>query len=273
MKKNERPPFCFLHIPKTGGVTFHNILIDQYSGEKRMSLVSKEQSKVFFDLPAEEKKDYKLVKGHFWFDFEHFSPTPDSVYFTFLRKPISRTVSHYWFLFQNPRHWFYKEMMANNYSLLELYKNGKVLNLDNCMVRFLCGNIFKPWGEIDETDLAVAKNNFDKHFQHFGINEYYDESLLILANQLGWKPPYYARLNQGTKKKKEPFDIETQELMVRYNAMDEKLYAYALEKFKIKLKENSALLEKQLPAFREKNKTYWTWRVWLYKYVGSDIFK
>ena len=214
-----------------------------------------------------------MVKGHFWFDFERFSPTSDSVYFTFLRKPISRTVSHYWFLYQNPRHWFYKEMMENNYTLLELYKNGKVLNLDNCMIRFLSGNIFKSWGEINETDYNIAKDNFDKHFQHFGINEYYDESLLILAKQLGWKTPNYARLNLGTKKKNESFDKETQELMAHYNQFDERLYQHALAKFQIMLKENAAMLEKELPAYREKNKTYWTWRVWLYKYIGSDIFK
>lgn len=164
-------------------------------------------------------------------------------------------------------------MMENNYTLLELYKNGKVLNLDNCMIRFLSGNIFKPWGEIDETDYQLAKDNFDKHFQHFGINEYYDESLLILAKQLGWKTPYYARLNLGVKKKNEPFDKETQELMVHYNRFDERLYQHALAKFQILLKENAAMLEAELPAYREKNKTYWTWRVWLYKYMGSDIFK
>ena len=164
-------------------------------------------------------------------------------------------------------------MMANNYTLRELYENHKVLNLDNCMVRFISGSIFKPWGEIDETDLQLAKNNFDKHFQYFGINEYYDESILILAKQLGWENPNYARLNEGTKKKKEPFDKATEELMIRYNKFDEELYQYALAKFQVILKENTTYLANELPAYREKNKTYWTARTWLYKYVGLDIFK
>lgn len=271
--KNEQPPFCFLHIPKTGGVTFHNVLIDMFPGKKRISFVSREEAYRFFALPPEQKFDYKLVKGHFWFDADKFSPAPGSVFFTFLREPIARSISHYFFLYQNPKHWFYDEMKQHQYTMKQMLETGKVLNLDNCMVRFLSGNVMNGWDRMDEKDLQTAIQNFDKYFTHFGINEYYDESLLILAEQMGWKMPCYARLNEGTKKKKEPFDDETQKLLVHFNRLDEKLYQHGLAKFKLLLKEREQMLQRKLPLYKEANKKYWSWRVKLYPYLGSRMFR
>ena len=269
----ETAPFCFLHIPKTGGVTFHNVLVDQFAWKKRISFSSKQQAEAYYNKPATDKRNYKLIKGHFWFDFEKFSPTPDSIYFTFLRQPTDRMVSHYYFMYQNPKHWFYTEMTTNNYSLKQLLVNGKVLNMDNCMVRFLSGNVLKPWGELDLSDLALAIKNFDTYFTHFGINEFYDESLLIVANELGWKTPYYARLNIGTMKKKDPFDAETLQLMKHFNSLDLLLYEHAMQKFKVKLEDNKNLLQSKLASFKEENKKYSTWRVKLYPYLGSRLFR
>ena len=272
MKKNDSP-FCFIHIPKTGGVTLHSVLIDQYPFKKRMSFVAKHEAHKFYDLPDAEKATYKLLKGHIWFDAEKFSANKDTIFFTYLRQPIQRTISHYYYLFQNPNHRLHKEMTENNYSLKQLYNMGKVLNLDNCMVRFISGNCNKDWDTMNEDDLALAIANFDKYFNHFGIQEYYDESLLILANQLGWKSPFYSRLNEGNKKKKEPFDAETQQMMIHFNRLDEKLYKHALDKFLLLKEEHKDMLAKQLPVFQKKNKGYWTLRAFVYPYLGSRVYR
>ncbi|MFN8323588.1 MAG: sulfotransferase family 2 domain-containing protein [Chitinophagales bacterium] len=270
---NSKPPFCFVHIPKTGGVTFHNILIDQYPCEKRITFVSRPEAKHYFDLPEAQKLPYKLVKGHLWFDEKKFSPSNQTIFYTFLRKPVNRTISHYFFLFQNKKHWFYKEITANQYSLKQLYDLGKVVNLDNCMVRFISGNVSKPWDSMSNSDLDLAIHNLDKYFHHFGISEYYDESLLILAKQLGWKTPYYSRLNEGSMKSKEPFDADTLELITHFNRLDEKLYQHALNRFLPLLKDNEQLLEQQLELFRIANKNYSSLRARLYPYLGSIVFR
>lgn len=154
-----------------------------------------------------------------------------------------------------------------------MLETGLVLNLDNCMVRFLSGNVMNGWDKMNESDLQTAISNFDKHFTHFGINEYYDESMLILAHNMGWKLPCYARLNEGTKKKKEPFDAETQQMILHFNRLDAKLYEHGLKKFQEKIKEHQSMLDGKLPVYREANKTYRSWRVMLYPYLGSRMFR
>ena len=87
MSKMEQPPFCFLHIPKTGGVTFYNILLDQFSGKERASMVSREEAVQHSLLPVEKKMKYQLVKGHFWFDAEKL----DKVFFNIISNAFKYT--------------------------------------------------------------------------------------------------------------------------------------------------------------------------------------
>jgi len=245
-------PFIFLHIPKTGGVTFHNILTNQYRFEKHFLCKLKELAK-WNDLSAIEKLKYAVVKGHFPFGGEHFYPGK-CTYFTFLRDPAKRIVSHYQHIKSTPSHKLFSKVNHPEYSLAKFLQNGDALLFDNCFVRFLSGAHQKKWGEINESDLALAIENFDKYFAHFGLVEEYDKSLLMLTYELGWKTPYYVSLNKSKPESKFAIDQETETLITRFSKYDKILWEHAQSKFYLKVEKYKTQLEHDLEDFRQKNK-------------------
>lgn len=244
-------PFIFLHIPKTGGVTFHNILTSQYRFENQFLCKLKELHK-WNDLSVDEKLKYVVVKGHFPFSGEKFYPGK-CTYFTFLRDPVKRIVSHYQHIKSTPGHKLFSKVNNPEYTLAKFLQNGDALLFDNCIVRFLSGTHKKNWGEINEIDLAVAISNFDKYFEHFGLVEQYDISLLMLTYELGWKEPYYVTLNKSKPESNSVIDEETEELIIRFSKYDKILWEHAKHKFNLKVERYKEQLNSDLEAFRNEN--------------------
>lgn len=245
--------FFFIHIPKTGGVTFQYILNKKYSRSKKFTLhpFNNKKWQKFSDT---QKKSFQLIKGHFRFKPDLYPG--ECIYFTFLRNPVSRLISHYNFIKTTPTHRFYKEINEHHYSLIQLIENGKIPNLDNCMVRFLAGVEGKKFGDVNENDLKLAIYNFDHYFNHFGILEKYDESLLILSYELGWNKPYYTKHNEGKlKENMNEKDASTNEAIAICTKYDEVLYRHALEKFNQKCIYYKLNLQRDLEEFIKVNAT------------------
>ena len=250
----KHPPFCFLHIPKTGGITLAYIIFNQYRYAKTFTIGSALLTESFLRLPLKERAEYEIVRGHFAFD-ERFKISDDTRFFTMLREPAKRIISHYNFLFYQTSHFFHGEMVRNNYSLKDMLTQGHMKGFDNCMVRYLSGTVLKEFGKVDEADLKAAIRNFDKYFSSFGINEFFDESLLMLSYELNWKFPYSANLNE-TKQKKitQVTDEETKRALDQCTRFDYQLYNYALAKFKEKKSFYQNQLNDDLIRLREGNR-------------------
>lgn len=83
-------PAVFLHIQKTAGTTIVRLAIDHYGYENVIS---------HGDYVGEQPSDFKrypFVSGHFGFDFAR-ELMPGRFSFTFLRDPLERIVSFYFF--------------------------------------------------------------------------------------------------------------------------------------------------------------------------------
>lgn len=250
--KTERIPFFFIHIPKTGGVTFQYILNKQYGSCRKFTLHPYNNG-LWQKLSNDAKLSYKIIKGHFRFKPDLYPGK--CIYFTFLREPEKRLLSHYNFIKTTVTHRLYREMKEKNYSLMDLVENGKIPNLDNCMVRYIAGCGEKKFGEVNESDLQKAISNFDNYFKNFGILEKYDESLLILSYELGWKTPYYTLHNEGkVNVNKSKIDSETKEAILICNRYDELLWKHACVKFEEKVKKHKEKLDLELLKFKEKNR-------------------
>jgi len=112
-------------------------------------------------------------------------------YIIFLREPIDRAISHYYFL-KDPNATLYGKPLfydyANSVSLREFYKDRKLHNLQT---RFAAGLISDklytlinlPIGE--KMILNKAINNLKNHYFGIGLKEYYSESVAILQKKLG----------------------------------------------------------------------------------------
>src|SRR5687768_14239089 len=85
----------FVHIPKTAGVTFSTILAGFYQPGV-YSIYSTAEIAKFQQLTEAQRGTYELLQGHFPYGIHDYIPRPTQ-YITFLRDPVARVVSLYYF--------------------------------------------------------------------------------------------------------------------------------------------------------------------------------
>ncbi|MFL3664073.1 MAG: hypothetical protein ACJ04Q_08725 [Flavobacteriales bacterium] len=171
----------------------------------------------FYSLPIEEKNNIRLVRGHFDYGIHnHFNQ--ESEYFTFLRKSEERLMSFYNYVKRRPENRLFDLVNEKNMSFEEfIMLNDKDGN--NGQVRKLSG--------IDGDEkimLKTAIKNIETHFPVVGLQEYFDESLLVLAHHYGWSLPFY--IKQNVSKKKKNVSNKEKKLIELHNQGDIALYSY-----------------------------------------------
>ncbi len=209
--------FCFIHIEKAGGSTLHNWLkyyIPNYLSLKPWYIWTNERQHSFSN---EELKYLKLfhpsLQGfgshivHHDLNYEQLFQSKYFLYFTFLREPTSRYLSH----FQHQKY-----VMKNSYTLESFLEESRFNN-------FMCKKIINKENGIE------AFNVLSKKFGFVGIIENFNESLLLLCqimNRKGLKPFYEKRNegNIGVKVKFTELSKNIQKRIIENNSQDIILY-------------------------------------------------
>jgi hypothetical protein len=214
-----------LHIPKTAGTSFRNILKDVYGSDNVARLDIRRNielnSKV---LRANKiKSGIKVLHGHFAYSklVESFDIAEGTPVVTWLREPAERVISNYFYLDKILR----KELNEKKKDLNILAKMEKTL-LEyaateanrNRMSKFLDG--ISP----DE-------------FFFIGFTDHYEEDLADLARLLNWKN-YNLHQHNITGSKPEVDDESLQKIR-ELNRDDYELYEHALQLREERLKSES----------------------------------
>ncbi|NJL82745.1 MAG: sulfotransferase family 2 domain-containing protein [Chloroflexaceae bacterium] len=237
-EKGAANTLIFLHVPKTAGTTLNSILDYKYKNFVIHSIYEPNQQKKideFSLLPLEDRKNIHLLRGHGIFGLHEHLPNP-SIYITLLRNPIERVVSHYFYVKRTPEHYLYNTVMSQNLSLEEYVSSGISRELNNGQVRDL--SRLKPdFSHCSREMLNLAINNVYQHFSVVGVQEKFDEFLLLLSKKLGWRDgwrgyPFYQKKNV-TKK---TFDGKTIspaaiEIIEKYNDLDIEFYEFVSKRF------------------------------------------
>ena len=95
--KDNYPDLLSIHIPKTAGRTFREILKSQYGDDKVLSLdhhYLAKRNEVLLDYPTQH---YPVVHGHLPYSMISTVSTSSSKYITWLRQPVERVLSNYYF--------------------------------------------------------------------------------------------------------------------------------------------------------------------------------
>src|ERR1700730_6485599 len=202
----------FMHIDKNAGTTIRSILHTNYAAEEflsaqpfgRMSNEGRAKTlngldeDVFELITAIQDRQPVLasVAANLPFGIHQFLERPVA-YFTFLREPVERCVSYWYFAYANRhRSPMWSILEGYEFDLYQILTDGAAFQFCNDQVRMITGN---PAFDLGEDDLRAAREIIDQRFVLAGVLESFDGCLKFLASRFGWLRPSYTRLNVGSK--------------------------------------------------------------------------
>jgi hypothetical protein len=255
---SRKETLIFIHIPKTAGITLRDIVDTQYDrhacykidGERIAESVAE-----FKALPAARKGKIRVMVGHMPFGLDEFLPQP-SRYITFLRHPVDRIVSHYYFVLRDPTNYLHEEVAGRGMTLRDYAISGIATELDNGQTRYLSNSLDLPYWKCTREHLEIAKHNL-KRCALVGLTERFDESLLMLKERLGWGRVFYMPRNVTASRIRleslTGYDLAGIETS---NALDLELYDFARTLFERQVAASYGQLRADLARFRFLNNCY-----------------
>jgi hypothetical protein len=209
-----------LHIPKTAGTSFRNILVKVY-GEKAVVRFDMINEKIYINeqlFSGTELPSYiKVIHGHFVYsELTEQIKLPHHVkHVTWLRHPVSRVISNY----------FYLAEMMNYYMQEEVHHIDIISKMQRTLTEYAADE--KNRNRISKFLAGISLSDFD----FVGLVEYFEEHLYQMSEKLGWPkqiaPVHYNAT--GRIKKGDGVDEELKTKIARWNDLDMILYKTACD--------------------------------------------
>ena len=101
----ENDLFVFTHIPKTAGTTFKRLLERQFRASQMPKIGPDYQRSVdqIKALSAQDKARVRCLSGHLPFGIHQYFPQKTLHYVGFVRDPVGRALSEYFFFARQPQ--------------------------------------------------------------------------------------------------------------------------------------------------------------------------
>ena len=227
----------FLHLPKTAGHTLYYILTNAL--KPSIGIYGDNEGETlrrFLALPQHERDMLHLAYGHMPYGLHRFVKQRYH-YVVFLRHPVDRVISAYYFVKRMPEHPLHNRL-----------KNGMTLGQFACLdennnvqTRWLCRydiigilepSKSTPWWNYRETLTEFHLQQAKECLQAcclVGFQETLSRDVLDLFGYLGLSlPDEIPRLNETSERPDlSEIDKETYEVIANHNKLDFELYQYA----------------------------------------------
>jgi hypothetical protein len=221
----------FLHIPKTGGTTFYEMLLNLFPNYEQYKVPDQDSRETLVDLYPNQLDNVKVVRQHFGYNFYKYLPRKP-IYLTFLRHPVSRLHSLYKHIKRVDNHKFHDQIVKENVSFLEFMQGDFNVTQDNAQVNMLSGLPVKHASLRPKDAYEISKMRLIE-FAFFGFQEHYDESVKLFFDTFDLEKIDYKPLNVApTKSGSNEIEKKAVELVEEKNEYDIKLYNFAVELFK-----------------------------------------
>ncbi len=263
----------FLHVHKTAGTTLHRIIEREYNP---FHIYTIEGGRVEWSidhlkkLPERRRAALQVVKGHMSFGLHEQLPQP-STYITFLRDPVERCISSYYYSKGNPFNPFYKRIREENLDIPAFLDIAPWNN--NLQCKTIAGidrREFRPvelfrrmtqsdTGKVDPdmdrwssaATLEKARENLIRYFGFIGLTERFTHSLMVLKHLFGWKLASYSSYRKSRNRPKtEALDPAILAAVEERNQFDRELYIFGKKVFTEFIERAGFDLEKEAAAFR-----------------------
>jgi hypothetical protein len=205
-----------LHIPKTAGTSLRGILFDHFgAGLAKLDLYDSGNLKFNDQVWVDRQwpKQTRAVHGHFKYDsIGGLLPSPaETPWITWVRHPVERVVSNYYFLRQVIEQRIQEQPDENLWSRMGKTIEEFVAHEANCNVM----SAFLHSAPLEQFAFIGIQDDFEQEIQH-------------MAAVLQW-PKLTNRLYNTTGNKPSSISAELRRWIEQHNALDLELYDRALQ--------------------------------------------
>lgn len=211
------PELISLHIPKTAGTSFRNILKAVYGDEEVVRFDMNENGTFLNEQPYTKSTlpRVRVIHGHFIFKSlrKEFQIPDDCKIITWVRNPVDRVISNYYYL----------------ESRLKDILNEEKRNL-NILVKMQRTLLEYARAEINRNRQAKFLNGtVPDDFDFIGIHEFFNEEVVRLSRVLQWKTIPEVLYHNKTETDKPEIQEEVIHEILELNKEDTAIYENALQ--------------------------------------------
>ncbi|MDX9689608.1 MAG: sulfotransferase family 2 domain-containing protein [Alphaproteobacteria bacterium] len=238
----------FIHIPKTAGSSVRSLIAQNYDLSQVFTFSGLPDGREWYWSRDEDYySQFSLIHGHEVFGVHKSLPQPYR-YFTFLREPIARYFSDFFFAKDYPPHRLYAKIKSGEMDALAYADlcNQKVY-FNNLMTQYIAGRFLEP---VTAETLKLAKHNLEHEIVGIGLAEKFDESALRLARLFRWQHPFFISKNISPEKlDKVPDDARKK--VEETHGYDIELYQFASELYDKQCASDPATFAPALTQYRQ----------------------
>ena len=220
----------FLHIHKTAGTSFINLLDQSYTVDEVCPSNWPYRQRLH-EVTQDELRQARFVRGHFSYDGVMNQSIQKPFTLIFLRDPVMRFVSHYEHLKRSEGDPPGIHERIAHLSLEKFLLEPELFSaIANMGARLLCG--FEPDQYVAPPHLAVAKERLAS-FDFIGLTEEFEKSIIMFSHVFNLPGIRYLHHENVSPNKSARSQIESRTLdrIVEINQIDIELYEFGRQLF------------------------------------------